>query len=93
MSLSPRDVVPLTKARAHFTELCEEVSGGPVEKLITKNGESCAALIGADRLEYYHRLERERIHLILLQEAAHGVEDVKAGRTLTVRQLRARYGR
>ena len=65
MSLSPRDVVPLTKARAQFTELCEEVSGGPVEKLITKNGESCAALIGADRLEYYHRLERERIHLLL----------------------------
>jgi prevent-host-death family protein len=93
MSLSPRDVVPLTKARAQFTELCEEVSGGPVEKLITKNGESCAALIGADRLEYYHRLERERIHLLLLREAAQGVADVEAGRTLTVRQLRARYGR
>lgn len=93
MSLSPRDVVPLTKARAQFTELCDEVSGGPVEKLITKNGESCAALIGADRLEYYHRLERERIHLLLLHEAAQGVADVAAGRTLTVRQLRARYGR
>jgi prevent-host-death family protein len=93
VSLSPRDVVPLTKARARFTELCEEVSGGPVEKLITKNGESCAALIGADRLEYYHRLERERIHLLLLHEAAQGVADVAAGRTLTVRQLRARYGR
>jgi len=93
MSLSPRDVVPLTKARAQFTELCEEVSGGPVEKLITKNGESCAALIGADRLAYYHRLERERIHLLLLHEAAQGVADVEAGRTLTVRQLRARYGR
>jgi prevent-host-death family protein len=93
MSLSPRDVVPLTKARAQFTELCEEVSGGPVEKLITKNGESCAALIGADRLEYYHRLEQERIHLLLLHEAAQGVADVEAGRTLTVRQVRARYGR
>ena len=93
MSLSPRDVVPLTKARAQFTELCEEVSGGPVEKLITKNGESCAALIGADRLAYYHRLERERIHLLLLHEAAQGVADVAAGRILTVRQLRARYGR
>ena len=93
MSLSPRDVVPLTKARAQFTELCEEVSGGPVEKLITKNGESCAALIGADRLAYYHRLERERIHLMLLDEAARGLEDLAAGRTLTLRQLRARHGR
>jgi prevent-host-death family protein len=93
MSVSPRDVVPLTKARAQFTELCEEVSSGPVEKLITKNGESCAALIGADRLAYYHRLERERIHLLLLHEAAQGVADIEAARTLTVRQLRARYGR
>lgn len=71
MGLSPKDVVPLTKARAQLTELYDEVSRGPVEKLITKNGESCAALIGADRLEYYHRLERERIHLTLLQETAH----------------------
>ena len=93
MSVSPRDVVPLTRARAQFTQLCEEVSGGPTEKLITKKGESCAALIGADRLEYYHRLERERIHLLLLQEATQGIADVEAGRTLAVRQVRARYGR
>ena len=93
MSVSPGDVVPLTKARAQFTELCEEVSSGPAEKLITKNGESCAALIGADRLAYYHRLERERIHLLLLHEASQGIADVEAGRTLTVRQVRARYGR
>jgi prevent-host-death family protein len=93
MALSPKDVVPLTKARAQFTELCEEVSLTSVEKLITRNGESCAALIGADRLEYYHRLERERIHLTLLQEAERGLEDAAGRRTLTARQLRARYGR
>jgi len=45
MPVSPKDVVALTKARARLTELCEEVSRGPVEKLITRNGESCAALI------------------------------------------------
>jgi PHD/YefM family antitoxin component YafN of YafNO toxin-antitoxin module len=93
MALSPKDVVPLTKARAQLTELCEEVSLKSVEKLITRNGESCAALIGANRLEYYHQLERERIHLTLLQEAERGLEDAAAGRTLTARQLRARYGR
>jgi prevent-host-death family protein len=93
MPVSPKDVVALTKARARLTELCEEVSRGPVEKLITRNGESCAALIGADRLEYYHRLERERIHLTLLQEATRGLENLKTGRTLSLRQLRARYGR
>ena len=93
MALSPKDVVPLTKARAQLTELCDEVSQSTAEKLITKNGQSCAALIGADRLEYYHRLERERIHLTLLEEVEKGLEDAAAGRTLTARQLRARCGR
>ncbi len=93
MSISPKDVIALTKARAKLTELCEEVAHGSTEKLITKNGESCAALIGADRLAYYHRLERERIHLTLLEEATRGLEDLEAGRTLTLRQVRARYGR
>lgn len=93
MPITPKDIVPLTRARAKLTELCEEVQRGDREKLITRNGESCAALIGADRLEYYHRLERERIHLTLLQEAIRGVEDLRAGRTLTLRKLRARYGR
>jgi hypothetical protein len=73
--------------------LCEEVRRSPSEKLITKNGESCAALIGAERLDYCHQLERERIHLILLHEAVQGVEDVRAGKTLSLRQLRARHAR
>jgi prevent-host-death family protein len=93
MSISPKDVIALTTARAKLTELCDEVSRGPAEKLITRNGASCAALIGADRLAYYHRLERERIHLTLLDEAARGLEDLVAGRTLSLRQLRARHGR
>ena len=93
MPIAPKDVIPLTRARARLTELCEEVSRGPVEKLITRNGESCAVLIGADRLQYYHQLERERIHLTLLDEALHGLEDAETGRTLSLRKLRARYGR
>lgn len=93
MPLTPKDIIPLTRARAKLTELCDEVSRTPSEKLITKNGESCAALIGAERLDYYHQLERERIHLTLLREAVRGIEDVCAGKTLSLRQLRARHGR
>ncbi len=93
MPITPKDIVPLTRARSKLTELCAEVQSGPVEKLITKNGESCAALIGAERLEYYHQLERERIHLLLLAEAVRGVQDVRSGRLLTARQLRTRHGR
>ena len=93
MAISPKDIVPLTKARAKLTELCEQVREEHGEKIITKNGESCAALIDADRLDHYHRLEREHIHLTLLEEAIRGLEDVEAGRTISLKKLKSRYGR
>jgi prevent-host-death family protein len=80
MSISARDVVPLTQARSSLSELADQVKAG-AEKIITKNGESYVALIDADRLDYYHRLERERIHLLLIDDARKGLEDVVAGRT------------
>ncbi len=84
MGISSNDVVPLSHARANFSELAEEVKTGS-EKIITKNGESYVALIDARRLDYYHRLERERIHLLLIDEAAKGLDDVAAGRTKDAR--------
>ena len=79
MGVSASDVIPLSYARANFSELADEVQAG-AEKIVTKNGESFIALIGSDRLDYYHRLERERIHLLLIDEAAKGLDDVAAGR-------------
>lgn len=93
MAISSKDIVPLTRARAKLAELCEEIRKERTEKILTKNGESCAALIDAERLDYYHRLEREHIHLTLLEEAFRGVDDVNAGRVLTAAKLKARYGR
>lgn len=96
MAITARDVVPLTQARARLSELAEEVKAG-AEKIITRNGESYVALIDAERLDYYHRLERERIHLVLLEEAAKGLVDVAAGRTRDAREalgeLKRRRGR
>lgn len=80
MGISARDVVPFTQARATLSELAEQVKAG-AEKIITKNGESCVALIDAERLDYYHRLERERIHLLLIDDARRGLADIAAGRT------------
>jgi prevent-host-death family protein len=80
MAVAASDVVPLTQARANLSELADEVKAG-AEKIITKNGESYVALIDADRLDYYHRLERERIHLLLIDDARRGLEDITAGRT------------
>lgn len=84
MGISASDVIPLSHARANFSELAEEVKGG-AEKIITKNGESYIALIDANRLDYYHQLERERIHLLLIDDAAKGLDDVAAGQVKDAR--------
>ena len=73
MGFSASDVVPFTQARSHLSELADQAKAG-AEKIITKNGESYVALIDSDRLDYYHRLERERIHLLLIDDAKrHGI--------------------
>ena len=79
MAITTTDVVPLTLARATLSELADQAKAG-AEKIITKNGESYVALIDANRLDYYHRLERERIHLLLIEDARRGFEDIAAGR-------------
>ena len=80
MGISIRDVVPFTQARAQLSELAEQAKAG-AEKIITKNGEAYVALIAADRLDHYHRLEREHIHLLLIDDARRGLTDVLSGRT------------
>ena len=85
MGIAASDVIPLSHARANFSELAEEVKGG-AEKIITKNGESYIALIDAQRLDYYHQLERERIHLLLIDEASKGLDDVAAGKVKDARR-------
>ncbi len=86
MGISASDVVSLSHARANFSELVEEVKSG-AEKIVTKNGQGYVALIDAKRLDYYHRLERERIHLLLIDEAANGLADVAAGNTKDARRV------
>lgn len=80
MGFSAGDVVPFTQARANLSELADQARAGS-EKIITKNGESYVALIDANRLDYYHRLEREHIHLLLIDDARRGLADIAAGRT------------
>ena len=66
MTCAASDVVSLSHARATLSELAEQVKAG-AEKIITKNGESYIAIIDAKRLDYYHRLEHERIHLLSIR--------------------------
>jgi antitoxin (DNA-binding transcriptional repressor) of toxin-antitoxin stability system len=90
MGIKSDDIVPLNQVRARFTELAEEVREG-AEKIITRNGESYVALVDPRRLDHYHRLEREHIHLALLQEAQRGIQNVRDGRVTVARQVLAKY--
>jgi len=82
----------MNQVRAQFTRLAQEVHGGR-EKIITKNGEGYVALVDAGRLYHYHRLEREHIHLLILEEVERGLEDVRRGRVSDLAALRRKYGR
>jgi prevent-host-death family protein len=86
MGFSVRDIVPLTQARANLSELADEARGG-TDKIITKNGESYVALISADKLAYFQQLERERLHLVLLEDARQAFEEIAAGRTFDAQVL------
>ena len=90
MAIKSEDIVPLNQVRARLTELAEEVRSG-AEKIITRNGVSYVALVDARRLDHYHRLEREHIHLALLEEAARGLADVRDGRVQSAKEMLARY--
>ena len=93
MGISSNDVVPFSQARANLSELAEQVKAG-AEKIITRNGESYVALIDARSLDHYHRLERARIHLLLIDEVEKGLSDIEAGRVtdakVTLRKIKKR---
>lgn len=84
MGFATKDIVPLAQARARLSELANEVRAGS-EIVITRNGESYVVLVDAARLDDYHRLEREHVHLMLIDEAEKGLADGEAGRTRDAR--------
>ena len=92
MAITTKDIIPFSQVRARLTELADEAAHGH-EKIITRNGESYVALVDAKRLDYYHQLEREHIHLMLLEEAGKGWADVEAGNHGSIAELKAKYSR
>ena len=93
MGIAVRDIVAFSEARTHLSRLVDEVRQG-AEKIITKNGEPAVALIDARRLDHYHSLERDRVHMLLLDEVEKGLADVVAGRTSdALEDLAARQAR
>lgn len=86
MAIQTSDIVSLSDARTRFSELAEEAKKG-AEKVITRNGRSYVALIDAEKLDYYHRLENERYELDLLMNIERGLDDVEAGRVSDAREF------
>lgn len=60
--ITTNDVVPISRARAHLTELADDVAKSGQEKVFTRNGESYVALITVSQLDDYHRF-KEAEHL------------------------------
>jgi hypothetical protein len=92
MAITSTDTVPLSQAGARLADLAEEVREGS-EKILTRDGDGYVALVDARKLEHYHLLEQEHIHLTLLSEASLGLDDVKTGQVSSVDDLRAKYRR
>jgi len=90
MPFANKNIVPLQEMQEHLIALAEEVCNGQ-EKIITRNGRAYVALIDAKRLDYYHRLEKQNIHLHLLDEIALGWNDVEQGDLSSVAELKAAY--
>jgi len=86
MAIAASDVMPLSQARANLSERASEVKASG-EKMITKNGEKYVALIDADSLDYYPRLERKRCHLVPLDDIKKGLADIDAGKTEGAREV------
>ena len=86
MPVATKDIVPLSQVRARFTKLAEAAEAGE-DKLVTRNGASYVAIIGARKLDYYRRLEREHLHLLLLSDAERGLDDLDAGRVSSIDEL------
>lgn len=95
MAITSQDIVPFNKVRADLTRLADEVRAGH-EKIITRNGESYVALVDARKLDYYHRLEREKLaransQLGLLNDVAIGLQNLRAGEPgIPVEEAKAR---
>ncbi|WP_164242516.1 type II toxin-antitoxin system Phd/YefM family antitoxin [Stenotrophomonas maltophilia] len=95
MPITSQDIVPFNKVRADLTRLADEVRAGH-EKIITRNGESYVALVDARKLDYYHRLEREKLaransQLGLLNDVAIGLQNLRGGEPgIPVEEAKAR---
>jgi prevent-host-death family protein len=93
MSITSNDIIPLNQIRARFTELADRVVSQGDEKIITRNGESYVALIDAKKLDFYHKLEKSHLHLLLAQDVEQGLDDIANNNTTSLSSFRQKHQR
>ena len=79
MNSSAEEPVPFNQAPAGCSELAEQVKAGS-GNIITRNGERFVVPIDVPRIDDDHPLERERVHLLMLEDVRRSLEDIQAGR-------------
>jgi prevent-host-death family protein len=85
-------IVPFTEARASLTELLDEVEGRHEHVVITRNGRPAAVVISTDEweaLEETLEVLQDEKTLAALRESD---EDVRAGRMLSLDEVRRELG-
>ena len=69
MRSSTNNVAPLSQAKS----------------ILTKNGESCVAPLDVKRLACCDHIQRGHLHLLLIDEASKGLDDITVGRVKNAR--------
>jgi antitoxin YefM len=84
--------VPFTQARAHLSDLVDEVERRHEHVVITRNGRPAAVVVSADE---YEQLE-ETLEILDDEETLAALreseEDVRAGRVFTLEAVRRELG-
>ena len=85
-------IVPFTQARAHLTELLDDVEARHEHVVITRKGRPAAILVSPEEWEAIE----ETLDILQDQDALQALreseEDVKAGRLYSVDEVRREFG-
>jgi prevent-host-death family protein len=85
-------IVPFTEARAHLTELLDEVEARHEHVVITRNGRPVAVVVSPDEWEALAEtveILQDEETLAALRESE---EDVRAGRVFSLDEVRRELG-
>lgn len=91
MILVMSDVLPLAEVKAKFSEMVDRVEQQHERITVTRNGRPAAVLMSAEELESLEDTLALLSDPSALAEIAEARLEVRAGRSVSVEELRAKY--